>query len=232
MATSVLAAIIYAQELAQTDSLNIGSTLGLALYNDALQDMTRDLIYRGIDAAQTQESYTDLTVPSVTGYPATYAWPSDMYMLKTIEVNFSDNNAQNYAQATPVDVANIQRESFSWLRLNQDASHPLFDNRGDTFEIFPSPQTSNSQGIRIFYFKTPTEATDVGQAINYPQTLDYRALSAKMASMYYKTQNDTAMAQVYDADYRERLNKIVNILAPASQQPIQPKKLAITGWSY
>jgi hypothetical protein len=228
MATSVLSAITYTQQLAQTDSGNIGSVLGLALYNDALQTMTRDMINRGLDAAQTKEAYTDLSTAS----PNTYAWPTDMYALKTIEVNWSDNTAQNYLQATPVDVANIQNQSFSWLRANQDQQQPLFDNRGDTFEIFPTPTTANAQGIRIFYFLTPTEALDVGTAIQYPQTLDYRALSCLMAARYYKSQNDTAMAQVYEAEYNTRIGKIINILAPSSQQPITPQPLNINGWQY
>ncbi len=228
MATSVLSAIQYAQQLAQTDSNGIGSILGLGLYNDALQTMTRDLVARNIDAAQTQESYTPLT----TNSPNTYAWPSNMYMLKTIEVNFQDQTAQNYVQAMPVDVANIQNQSFSWLRTNQSIASPLFDNRGDTFEIFPTPQTANAQGIRIFYYLTPTEAPDVGTAIQYPQSLDYRALSCLIAARYYKTQNDTNMAAVYETEYRERIAKIINILAPSSQQPITPQPLAISGWRF
>ena len=228
METSVLSALTYSQQLAQTDANGIGSVLGLALYNDALQTMTRDLVNRGIDAAQTQESYTDLDVDS----PNTYAWPSDMFMLKTIEVNFSGQDEQNYIQAQPLDVANIQNKSFSWLRKNQSTSEPLFDNRGDTFEIFPTPITSNSQGIRIFYFLTPTEAPDVGTAINYPQTLDYRALSCLMASRYYKSQENPEMAAVYAQEYLDRISKIISILAPASQQPISPTPLQITGWGY
>lgn len=228
MATSVLAAIQYAQQLAQTDSNNIGSVLGLALYNDALQAMTRDMLNRGLDAAQTRESYTDLTTAS----PNTYAWPADMYMLKTVEVNFQDQNQQNYIQAEPVDVANIQRQSFSWLRANQSIAAPLIDNRGDTFEVFPNALVPNGQGIRIFYYLTPTEAVDVGQPINYPQTLDYRALSAKMASMYYKTLNQLDMVTVYEQDYQDRIQKIIKNLAPGTQQPITPQPLALSGWNF
>lgn len=226
--TSVLSAITYAQQLAQTDSNGITSVLGLALYNDSLQTMTRDLINRGIDAAQTKEAYADLTTTS----PNTYAWPTDMYALKTIEVNWQDTQQQNYIQATPMDVANIQDKSFSWLRANQDQQNPLFDNRGDTFEIFPTPTAANAQGIRIFYFLTPTEAPDVGTAIQYPQTLDYRALSCLMASRYYKSQEDVDMATVYEKEYAERIGKIINILAPSSQQPISPEPLRLTGWNF
>ena len=225
---SVLSAITYSQQLAQTDANGIGSVLGLALYNDALQTMTRDLVNRGIDAAQTQESYTDIDTDS----PNTYAWPEDMFMLKTIEVNFSGQDEQNYVQALPVDVANIQNKSFSWLRKNQSTANPLFDNRGDTFEIFPTAITANSQGIRIFYFLTPTEAPDVGTAINYPQTLDYRALSCLMASRYYKSQENPDMAAIYAQEYLDRIGKIINILAPASQQPITPTPLQMTGWGF
>jgi hypothetical protein len=228
MATSVLSAIQFAQQLAQTDSNNIGSVLGLALYNDALQTMTRDLVNRNIDAAQTQEAYRNLT----TNSPNTYLWPGDMFALKTIEVNFTDATQQNYLQATAMDVANIQGRSFDWLRVNQPQDQPIFDNRGDQFEIFPTPTTANANGIRIFYFLTPTEAPDVGTAIVYPQTLDYRALSAKMASMYYKTQNDLNMAEVYENEYASRIGKIINILAPSSQQPIQPQPLRMNGWNF
>lgn len=228
MATSVLSAITYSQQLAQTDSNGIGSTLGLALYNDSLQTFHRDLVNRGIDASQTQEAYRDLTTSS----PNTYLWPSDMYMLKTIEVNWQDTTEQNYLQAAPLDVANIQGVSFSYLRSNQNQNTPLFDNRGDQFEIFPTPTVGNTNGIRIFYYLTPTEAVDVGQPISYPLTLDYRAASCKMASLYYKTQNDTEMAAVYESEYKERIEKIIKILAPGTQQPITPQPLQITGWSY
>ena len=228
MATSVLSAITYAQQLAQTDSNGIGSTLGLALYSDSLQTFHRDLLNRGIDASQTQEAYRDITTTS----PNTYLWPSDMYMLKTVEVNWQDQTEQNYLQAMPLDVANIQNVSFSYLRSNQDRTAPLIDNRGDQFELFPTPQISNAQGIRIFYYLTPTEPADVGQPIQYPLTLDYRAASCKMASLYYKSQNDIDMSTVYEKEYKERVEKIIKILAPGTQQPITPTPLLISGWNY
>jgi hypothetical protein len=228
MATSILAAITYTQQLAQTDENGIGSVLGLSLYNDSVQTFHRDLLNRGIDASQTQEAYANLTTDS----PNTYAWPADMYALKTIEVNWQDQTEQNYLQALPVDVANIQNVSFSYLRSNQNQTQPLFDNRGDTFEIFPTPKAANSQGIRIFYYLTPTDGTNVGQAIQYPITLDYRAVSCKMAALYYKTQNDAEMAAIYEKEYQERIEKIIKILAPGTQQPITPQPLRITGWNY
>lgn len=228
MATSILSAISYAQQLAQTDSNGIGSVLGLALYNDAKNEMARDMLAKNIDAVGTQEAYRDLQANS----PATFLWPGDMYSLKTIEVNWQDTAEQNYVQAFPVDVANIQDRSFSWLRANQPQDKPLFDNRGDWFEIFPTPTVSNAQGVRIFYLLTPEEAPDVGTAIPYPYTLDYRALSCKMAAMYFKSQENPTMAAIYENEYKERSKKIIEILAPGTQQPIQPVPLKISGWQF
>lgn len=228
MATSILSAITYTQQLCQTDSNGIGSVLGLALYNDSRMEWTRDMLNKNMDAAQTQEAYRDLSTDS----PNTYLWPEDMFSLKTIEVNWGDNSAQNYIQARPIDVANIQGRSFSWLRANQDQQNPLFDNRGDQFEIFPTPTTANAQGIRIFYFLTPTEATEVGQAIPYPQLLDPRTLSFKMAATYYRTQSDTEMATEYENQYQQRMQKVIRIVEPGTQQPIQPTPLSLTGWNY
>lgn len=230
MATSVLSAITYAQRLAQTDSNGIGSVLGLELYNDALQTMTRDLVNRQIDAAQVREEYRDIDTGRTP--PGQWLWPDDMFMLKTIEINWSDQTEQNYLQATPMDVANIQNKSFSWLRANQPQDNPLFDNRGDYFEIFPTPAASNTNGIRIVHFLTPTEAPDVGTAIDYPQILDYRALSCLIASRYYKTQEDLDMAITYEKEYNDRIAKVISILAPSSQQPITPEPLQMTGWNF
>lgn len=229
MATTVSSVLTYTQQLAQTDANGIGSIFGIALYNDALQDMTRDLIERGIDAAQTQESYTTLS-PS-DAQPGRFLWPTDMFALKTIEIDYSAVGGQNYLQARKLDVSNLQGQtSWDWLRLNQSTSSPMFTNHGDTGEIFPTPM--NNCLVRIYYYLTPTEATAVSDSVTYPQTLDYRMLSAKMTSMYYKAQENPEMALIFEQDYQARLGKVKNILAPQSKQPITPEGLRISGWQF
>lgn len=227
--TTVVSVIGYAQQLAQTDVNGISSVLGLAFYNDALQDMTRDLIERGIDAAQTQESYT--TISSSDPVPGRFAWPSSMFALKTIEVDYTNTGGQNYLQAGKVDVSNLQGQtSWDYLRLNQPTTDPIFTNHGDTGEVFPTPV--GSALVRIYSYLTPTEATTVSDTVAYPQTLDFRMLSAKMTSMYHKSQENPQMAQVFEDDYQRRLNKVKNILAPQSKQPTKPESLHISGWDF
>lgn len=228
MAT-VASIITYARQLAQTDSNGISDTLGISFSNDALENFTRALLNKDIDASQTQESYTNLTTSS----PNTYAWPSDMFALKTVEINFTDSSQNNYLQAERVDVANLQgRTSFDFLRLNQSTQAPLFDNRGDTYEIFPTPRIGITAGIKIFYFLTPTEYTATSDTVVYPQSLDYRCLASRVAALYAISQGDLVMAKACNEEYQSRLQDIIRILAPGSQQPVKPQKLQMTGWNF
>lgn len=239
MAT-VLDAITYARQLCQTDSGALSDSLGLAFANDALQDFTRTLIENKIDAAQTIEAYA--TILPTDNPPGRFAWPTDMYSLKTIEVNFNGSAQSDYLQATAMDVANIQNQSFDWLRLNQSVRTPLFDNRGDTAEIFPTPTSTTT--VRIFYFQQPTEFSSTASTISYPLSLDYRCIACKIANLFETSLEKsglamnrgkvfaTGQAALFDRMYQDRLDKIVQILAPASQQPITPTPLIITGWQF
>lgn len=181
-------AIQAARVFCQTDSNGITDANGIVLANEALLDFHRRFINGGIDASQLQESYAALT--SGTG---TYLYPSDMFFLKAIELNYNNGNTQNYKMASQVDVSNISgQQSFSQLRLNASVDAPQFDDRGDWFEVFPTPTVSNSQGIRIFYFLEPTEYTSTSDTISYPVTLDYRVLAWRIASNYYYSLNKFA----------------------------------------
>ena len=121
MAT-LASALSFARTQVQTDSNGLTDAKGITFANEALLDFHNELITRGVDASQTQESYT-----SGTANQGTYLWPTDMWFLKALEVNFADTIGQNYITATQLDVSNIPGgKSFSWLRSNQSTQFPLF----------------------------------------------------------------------------------------------------------
>lgn len=227
--------LTYARYLAQTDSGGIPDTTGLAFANDALQNMTRALMARSIDAAQTKEAFA--TIAASDNPPGRFLFPSDMYKLKTVEINYTDATQANYVQAQAVDIANIQAKSFDDMRLNQPTSLPLFDNRGDTAEAFPTPV--GTALVRIFYYVTPTEYTSTGSTVVYPQSLDYRCLSARIAELYALSLGEGASRSRYAVslvsamgqEYKKRLDDIISILAPSSQQPVQSSPLHLSGWN-
>lgn len=229
MATSIFAAIQYAQQLAQTDNNGISSVAtgnGLAFANDAQNDFIRELSARNINAGK-------LTFPAasvLTAGTTSFNWPADMYHLKTVEVNYVDSSQNNYLQAQEVEISNAQGSSFDWLRVNQPASSPLFANYGNTWELFPTP--ANNVNAKFVYFTLPTEYVDIGNPIVYPATLDYRIIGTKIAELYKLSLGDYSASQAFNDEYSKRVNKVINILAPASQQPIQAEPLHITGFNF
>lgn len=235
MSNTVADSITYARQLSQTDSGGITDALGLAFASDAKNNITLEMVKRNLDAAQTKEAFvTLLTTDNPVGQ---FAWPIDMLALKTVEVDFS-NTGNNYVQAQPMDVANIQNISFSNLRVNQSQQYPLFDNRGDTAEVMPT--ITSSALVRIFYFLLPADYAATGDTIVYPISIDFRCLGARIASLYALSQGQTGMKNRYtisvmtafENEYQSRLKAMISILAPSSQQPTQPTPLQISGWSY
>lgn len=221
-------AITYARQKAQTDSNGISDTNGLAWANSGLIDITRELIKRNIDASQIQESYT---TSNSTDTPAgQFAWPANMFMLKTISVNYSDINLNNLIQAKKLDVSNLQGQtSVDFVRLNQPTTDPQFTNHGDTGEIFPTP--TGSALVKIFYYLQPTEYTSVSNPINYPQSLDWRVLGDKILESYYQSLENFDIALQWAAQAVKKINDSIVILAPQSQQPISPTPLQLPGWN-
>lgn len=231
--------LAFARAQCQTDSNGLTDAKGIIFANEALLDFHRELIAHGVDASQIQEAYTDATANQ-----GTYLYPTDMFFLKAIECNFTDTTSQNYVTAQQVDVSNLpgsqagtngsNLNSFSWLRANQNAMMPLFDDHGDWFEVFPTPISSNNltRLFRIFYFLEPTEYSATGDTIAYPESLDYRVLGWRIASSYLKSLGNWESAIPFDQEYTDRVSQLVKTLSRGVQTPMQATTIQDSGWGY
>ena len=228
---ATLATILsFARAQSQTDSNGLTDTNGIIFANEALLDFHRRMIAKGVDASQLQEAYQDTTAGV-----GTYLYPTDMFFLKAIEINSTSTNADDYITAKQVDVSNLPMgTSFSWLRQNLDFQQPQFDDRGDWFEIFPTPTATmnNTAAIRIFYFLKPTEFTATTDTVNYPVSLDYRILGYRIAADYYRSLNKFDEAQAFDQLYEQKVDELNSTLSRGSQQPIQANAIQLTGWEF
>lgn len=222
--------LTFSRAQAQTDSNGLTNANGIIFANSRLVDFHRQLVDKGVDASQLQETYTTLTAPaSGTGLTALY--PSDCLALKTIEVNFTDTNAQNYYRAEQVDVSNLSNQTpFSFLRVNQSTQSPLFDDRGDWYEIFPAQACT----VRLFYYLKPTEYTATSDTISYPESQDYRILGWGICADYYYSLNKFEEGSAFEAKYQAGVNKYLSTLGRGSSQPVQTETLNVGnhGWSF
>ena len=218
----------------QTDISGLTDAKGIIFANEALVDFHRKLVNGGIDASQVQEAYRDASIPS-SGNGSTFLYPEDALFLKAIEVNYTDNNAQNYIRAEQVDHSNLPGGvSFSWLRENASTQPPLFADNGDWFEVFPAFRTGNNtaQAIRIIYFLKPTEYTATSNTISYPVSLDYRILGWRISSDYYYSLNKFEEGDAFNLRYEERVKQLISTLGRGSQQPLTATPLQLTGWEF
>lgn len=223
-------ALTYSRTQAQTDSNGLTNASGIIFANEALLDFRRRLISAGVDASQLQEAYRDATAGT-----GTYLYPTDMFWLKAIELNYANSTGSDYITATQVDVANIPgNKSFGWLRTNAPTGSPYFDDRGDWYEIFPTPTSGHnlSQLIRIFYYLEPTEYTAVTNTIAYPESLDYRILGWRIASNYLYSLGKFEEGGAFNLKYEERVRQLIATLSRGSQQPLQATSLQISGWEF
>lgn len=226
----------FARAQVQTDSNGLTDANGLIYANEALQDFHRRLTEKGVDASQVQEAYA-----SMTANTGTYLYPADMLFLKAIELNYTDTTAANYVVANQVDASNLPgNTSFSWLRANENPQFPAFDDRGDWFEIFPTPTLTNAQGIRIIYYLQPTLYAATSDTISYPESLDAAILGWRVAANYLYALGATVgsgklihlTGDAFNAKYDERVKQYIATLGRGSQQPIQATVIQDTGWTY
>lgn len=214
----------------QTDSNGLTDTNLVIFANEALLDFRRRLIDAGVDASQLQEAYM-----SFTANTGTYLYPTDMFWLKTIELNYVNTNDQDYKQAQQVDISNTPgQSSFSWLRKQGDRMQPQFDDRGDWFETFPTPTGSDnlSQAIRIFYFLEPTEYATTSDTISYPESLDYRILGWRICEDYLRSLEKHDSADRFQMKYDERVKQVIETLSRGAQQPIQATDIQLSGFEF
>lgn len=224
--------VSFARAQSQTDANGLTLNNSLIFANEALQDFHRRLVARGIDASQLQEAYRDGTVNV-----GTYLYPTDMLFLKAIELNYANSNAQDYKQAEQVDVANLTGGmSFSWLRQNASTMSPQFDDRGDWYEIFPTPTSSVnvSQMIRIFYYLKPTAYTTLQDTVAYPENLDTALLGWRIAAMYlYSLGRDRIVdGDKFNQKYEERIEQYIATLGKGVQTPLQVTNLPLNGFEF
>lgn len=222
--------LAFSRAQAQTDSNGLTDANGIIFANEALQDFHRRLVSRGVDASQLQESYRDGAANQ-----GTYLYPTNMLFLKAIELNYVNTVAQDYQIAEQVDVSNLSGgQSFSYLRENANRSSPQFDDRGDWYEIFPTPEATDNltQLIRIFYYLKPTEYTLVSDTVAYPEGMDSTILGWRIAASYLYSLSKIIEGDKFNLKYEERVREYINTLSRGVQTPTTATPIQISGWEF
>ena len=231
----VLSSVIsFARTQAQTDSNGLTNDNAVIFANEAILDFRRRLIAAGVDAGQINEYVQEGTVN--TGI---YAYPSNpsVMWLKTIELNYSNTQADGFVKANQLDVANIPgNKSVGWVRTNASSQNPYFDDRGDEYEIFPTPTAAHNVTslITLFYFQAPTKYVSSASSLVYPESIDDTILGWRIAASYKYSLGGENIKEgdAFNLKYEERIRQLIATLSRGSQQPIQATPLSLSGWEF
>lgn len=231
---NVASVLAFSRAQVQTDSYGLTDANGLLYANEANADFHRRLVERNVDASQlTEASITGTAGVGVYPYPTN---PS-LLALKAIELNYTDTSNNNYKVAEQVDVSNLPANfSFSYLRSNANPVFPSFDDRGNTFEIFPTPTSSNNLNamVRIFYYAQPSVYTALTDVVSYPENLDMTILGWRIAANYLYS---LGTARIPDGDkfmqrYNDRVTQYINTLSRGVQTPQKTVPIQLSGWQF
>lgn len=201
---------------------NISNADGLKFFNDANLNYHWDLIHREVDASEIQEAYRSVTVPPA-GQGSTFLYPDDMFALKKITVNYTDQTEQNFVACTDIKVSNTEENtSFEFLRQNQATDAPLFEDRGDWFELFPTFTSGNNltNALRIFYFLSPAPYTSTSQALVYPENIDPVIHALRMVELYYDSIQQDDRADRFKTQANLRSDRVLVTLNRGEAGPI------------
>lgn len=228
--------LTFARKAAQTDINGLGDDVGVTFASEALMDFHRRLANNRVDAGGVYEaSITGIVGTGIFNYPSN---PCSTLALKTLELNYTSTSNNDYVVAKQVDVANLPgTTSFSWLRNNADPKNPLFDDRGDRFEVFPTPTSAHNVTAmaRLFFYGQPSVYSAVANTVNYPENLDEAILGYRVAANYkYALQGEDnyVAGDKLMSKYEERVSQFINTLGQGSQQPLQAVPIQLSGWEF
>ena len=235
----------------QTDSNGLLDADAIQLANEALLSDTTELIRRGINSAHVMEAYMNATagvgiysfpdgVTSTTWTLATWSGsgtPPELFMVKTMNVNYQDTTQNNYIEVQIMDSGNLPLgQSYQWLRANQTDQNPLLDNRGATFEIFPAPVAGQNltSFFYMLYFVAPTQYVNDSSTIAYPFNLNPNVLASRIAWLHASRGDEESMGRAasYGRIHDTEMDKLENILKKGTQKSTSPQGIALTGFEF
>lgn len=221
--------ITFARQISGTNSSSLTDAKAIAFATDTLFESRKEFAKYGVDAGQIQEVY--FTPTAGTGQ---YNYPTNppFFLLKAIEVNFNNTAQSNYLPAEKLDVSNTPTGfSFDYMRVNQSAQKPLYDDHGNYFEVFPTPTASMNltNAIKIIYFIQPTAYAATTDGIAYPESIDPNILGYGIADKYLQSIFKFEQAKVMHEQMRQKITDTVPTLGTGGQMPVTPKSIPWSG---
>lgn len=201
------------------------SVLGPEEYLDIMNEVNNDLITQTHRPYRFLKTYADLDTVADQNY---IALPDDLWKFDRVEYTRTlGGQTRIYTYRKPLTGEAFDRRYRSSFWTSSDELRDIYvDEVEKKLYIGPSPKTSQTGKVRLYYWKTFDEITDVGDAVETPNTLIYRY---KMLAEYYsaKSESDNQFARLannYEQKYGAEVVKMqrVNRLDAGTPREMAP----------
>lgn len=224
--------IQFARSITGSNSSSLTDSNAIIWATDGLLEYRRTLIKWGAAVGQTQESYMT-PLAGVGQY--NYNSSPQQWILKSVEINYNSTNQQDYKPAGKADTSNTpQSLSFDWLRVNQPANVPLYNDSGSFFEVFPTAQSNMNlvNAFKMIFYVQPTPYAATTDTLAFPESTDPNVIGYWIAAAYQRSLQRFDAADKLEAKGVLKAKEQSALWAVQGQQPVMPASIPWTGSTF
>lgn len=185
----------------------------LQVVNTAKDDISQAIVQVNPDYFE-EDSVTD----SVSGQ-GEYTKPSDLLLMKRVEVSYSDTNTGSFTPARIVTLQDISDYGIDWYQMNQSTGQPMVRFADTGFFIYPTPaSTSFGTGfIKLWYVPKRSDLTSLSDSTNDIETITgigfiFHSLIQDLVVNEIKFKK----GELTQLDVQDSKQNILDILVPAA----------------
>lgn len=198
--------------------------LGVQEYLDIMNEVNDDLITQSHRPYRFLKTSELLNTTLETNY---VPLPADLWKFDRVEFTHTAGGQSRSYGITPITMEKYdQRYNSSFWTPSDELRDVAVDEANSRLLLGPTPRTSLTGKIELWYYKTFDAITDVGDEVETPNTLIYRY---KMLAEYYsaKSESDNQFARLannYEQKYGAEVVKMqrVNRLDAGTPREIRP----------
>lgn len=201
------------------------SVFGIDEYIDIANEVNRDLITQTHRPYRFLKAVTTLNTVAGQNY---VVLPTNLWKFDRVEFTHTLGGQSRSYGITPITMEKWDsRYNSSFWSSSDELRDVALDETENRLYLGPTPKTSLTGKIQLFYYKTFTDFDGVGDLVETPNTLIYKY---KMLAEYYtaKSESDNQYArlsQKYEQQYGAEVVKMqrVNRLDVGTPREIKPQ---------
>lgn len=185
-------------------------------FHEALHDVYNRLIDEIISTGG--DYFMEKSTFSLAANQQEYTFPSDLRKFREVELAY---DSVNWARAEKTDLSLLPERTEAHMLSAASQSHPFVDVLEDSMFFYPEP-TATGNG-KLFYIKTPPEATTISAVsaasatITFPQQYEHLIPLGIASELWLKYGNAVEKGAEYTSKYEQGIQGMKTDIKPRAK---------------